>query len=233
MNIVDGVIIALLLIGAFNGFRRGLLSSILGIISLLGALATAYFLGQQAQGLLQMFQVDVMIEQFLNTTVFINNPLFETNLADSNVIQLLQDGLTAIGIPAFITDALNTFINDLNQPLGQALAEGLTNLAMLVLSFVLVYFIARLIITLLLKSLVKIVKDNKISSSVDQILGLIFGLLRSAVFVMVVIAALMALSFINPGVNTLLVDQLQLNSANFSIGKQFYQWISEILALIA
>jgi hypothetical protein len=86
---------------------------------------------------------------------------------------------------------------------------------------------------LLLKSLVKIVKDNKISSSVDQILGLIFGLLRSAVFVMVIIAALMALSFINPGVNTLLVDQLQLNSANFSIGKQFYQWISEILALIA
>lgn len=233
MNIVDGVIIALLLIGAFNGFRRGLLSSILGIISLLGALATAYFLGQQAQGLLQMFQVDVMIEQFLTTTVFINNPLFETNLADSNVIQLLQDGLTAIGIPAFITDALNTFINDLNQPLGQALAEGLTNLAMLVLSFVLVYFIARLIITLLLKSLVKIVKDNKISSSVDQILGLIFGLLRSAVFVMVVIAALMALSFINPGVNTLLVDQFQLNSESFSIGRQFYQWISEILALIA
>jgi len=233
MNIVDGVIIALLFIGAFNGFRRGLLSSILGILSLLGALATAYFLGQQAQGLLQMFQVDVMIEQFLNTTVFINNPLFETNLADSNVIQLLQDGLTAIGIPAFITDALNTFINDLNQPLGQALAEGLTNLAMLVLSFVLVYFIARLIITLLLKSLVKIVKDNKISSSVDQILGLIFGFLRSAVFVMVVIAALMALSFINPGVNTLLVDQLQLNSPSFSVGKQFYQWISEILALIA
>jgi len=233
MNIVDGVIIALLLIGAFNGFRRGLLSSILGIISLLGALATAYFLGQQAQGLLQMFQVDSMIEQFLNTTVFINNPLFETNLSDSNVIQMIQDGLIAIGIPSFMNDALNTFINDLNQPLGQALAEGLTNLAMLVLSFVLVYFIARLIITLLLKSLVKIVKDNKISSSVDQILGLIFGLLRSAVFVMVVIAALMALSFINPGVNTLLVDQLQLNSANFSIGKQFYQWISEILALIA
>ena len=233
MNIVDGVIIALLLIGAFNGFRRGLLSSILGIISLIGALATAYFLGQQAQGLLQMFQVDSMIEQFLNTTVFINNPLFETNLSDSNVIQMIQDGLIAIGIPSFMNDALNTFINDLNQPLGQALAEGLTNLAMLVLSFVLVYFIARLIITLLLKSLVKVVKDNKISSSVDQILGLIFGLLRSAVFVMVVIAALMALSFINPGVNTLLVDQLQLNSANFSIGKQFYQWISEILALIA
>jgi uncharacterized membrane protein required for colicin V production len=232
MNIVDGVIIALLLIGAFNGFRRGLLSSILGIISLLGALATAYFLGQQAQGLLQMFQVDSMIEQFLNTTVFINNPLFETNLSNSNVIQMIQDGLIAIGIPSFINDALNTFINDLNQPLGQALAEGLTNLAMLVLSFVLVYFIARLIITLLLKSLVKIVKDNKISSSVDQILGLIFGLLRSAVFVMVVIAALMALSFINPGVNTLLVDQLQLNSDSFSIGKQFYQWISEILALI-
>jgi uncharacterized membrane protein required for colicin V production len=233
VNIVDGLIIALLLISAFNGFRRGLLSSMLGIVSLLGALATAYFLGLQAQGILQILQVDAMIEQFLNTTVFINNPLFETNLADANVIQLLQDGLTAIGIPAIITDALNTFINDLNQPLGQALAEGLTNLAMLVLSFVLVYFIARLIISLLLRSLVKIVKDNKVSSSIDQILGLIFGLLRSAVFVMLVIAALMALSFINPGVNTLLVDQLQLNSDSFSIGKQFYQWISEILATIA
>jgi len=232
MNIVDGVIIALLIIGGFNGFRRGLLSSILGILSLVGALAVAYFLGQQAQGLLELFQVNTMIEQFLNTSVFINNSLFETNLSDSNVIQMIQDGLTAIGMPSFITDALNTFINDLNQPLGEALAEGLTNLAMLVLSFVLVYFIARLVITLVLKSLVKIVKDNKISSSVDKILGLLFGLLRTTVFIMVLISALMAISFINQDVNTFLVDQFQLNSANFSIGKQFYQWISEILALI-
>lgn len=232
MNIVDGVIIALLIIGGFNGFRRGLLSSILGILSLVGALTVAYFLGQQAQGLLELFQVNTMIEQFLNTSVFINNSLFETNLSDSNVIQMIQDGLTAIGMPSFITDALNTFINDLNQPLGEALAEGLTNLAMLVLSFVLVYFIARLVITLVLKSLVKIVKDNKISSSVDKILGLLFGLLRTTVFIMVLISALMAISFINQDVNTFLVDQFQLNSANFSIGKQFYQWISEILALI-
>lgn len=232
MNIVDGVIIALLIIGGFNGFRRGLLSSILGILSLVGALAVAYFLGQQAQGLLELFQVNTMIEQFLNTSVFINNSLFETNLSDSNVIQMIQDGLTAIGIPSFITNALNTFINDLNQPLGEALAEGLTNLAMIVLSFVLVYFIARLVIALVLKSIVKVVKDNKISSSVDKILGLLFGLLRTTVFIMVVISALMAISFINQGVNTFLVDQFQLNSANFSIGKQFYQWISEILALI-
>lgn len=232
MNIVDGVIIALLIIGGFNGFRRGLLSSILGILSLVGALAVAYFLGQQAQGLLELFQVNTMIEQFLNTSVFTNNPLFETNLSDSNVIQMIQDGLTAIGMPSFITDALNTFINDLNQPLGEALAEGLTNLAMLVLSFVLVYFIARLVIALVLKSIVKVVKDNKISSSVDKILGLLFGLLRTTAFIMVVISALMAISFINQDVNTFLVDQFQLNSANFSIGKQFYQWISEILALI-
>ena len=232
MNIVDGVIIALLIIGGFNGFRRGLLSSILGILSLVGALAVAYFLGQQAQGLLELFQVNTMIEQFLNTSVFINNSLFETNLSDSNVIQMIQDGLTAIGIPSFITNALNTFINDLNQPLGEALAEGLTNLAMIVLSFVLVYFIARLVIALVLKSIVKVVKDNKISSSVDKILGLLFGLLRTTVFIMVVISALMAISFINQDVNTFLVDQFQLNSANFSIGKQFYQWISEILALI-
>ena len=232
MNIVDGIIIALLIVGGFYGFRRGLLGSILGILSLVGALAVAYFLGQQAQGLLELFQVNTMIEQFLNTSVFINNSLFETNLSDSNVIQMIQDGLTAIGIPSFITDALNTFINDLNQPLGEALAEGLTNLAMLVLSFVLVYFIARLVITLVLKSIVKVVKDNKISSSVDKILGLLFGLLRTTVFIMVVISALMAISFINQDVNTFLVDQFQLNSANFSIGKQFYQWISEILPLI-
>jgi uncharacterized membrane protein required for colicin V production len=185
MNIVDGIIIALLIVGGFNGFRRGLLSSILGILSLVGALAVAYFLGQQAQGLLELFQVNTMVEQFLNTSVFINNSLFETNLSDSNVIQMIQDGLTAIGMPSFITDALNTFINDFNQPLGEALAEGLTNLAMLVLSFVLVYFIARLVIALVLKSIVKIVKDNKISSSVDKILGLLFGLLRTTVFIMV------------------------------------------------
>ena len=232
MNIVDGIIITLLIISGYRGFRRGLLLSIVGIISLLGALVVAYFLGQQVQTLLEMLQVNTTIEQFLNSNVFINNPLFETNLSDSNAIQLIQDGLTAIGIPSFITDALNTLINDLNKPLGEALAQGLTNLTMIVLSFVLVYIIARILITLILKSLVKLVNKNKVSSTIDQTLGLIFGVLRSSVFVMVVIAVLMALSFINLDLNTFLVDQLQLNNSNFTIGKQFYQWISEILALI-
>jgi uncharacterized membrane protein required for colicin V production len=232
MNIVDGIIIGLLVLGGINGFRRGLLVSIIGIVSLFGALSVAYFFGQRVQTLLETFQVNTTIEQFLNTTVFINNPLFETNLATSNVIQLIEDGLTAIGIPSFLTAALNTSINNLNQPLGEALAAGLTNLAMIVLSFVLVYVLTRLLIRLVLKSLVKIVKKNKVSSSIDQTLGFIFGFLRYAVFVMVVISVLMAVSFINQDLNILLVDQLQLNSSNFSIGKQFYQWISEILALI-
>lgn len=232
MNIVDGLIIGLLVLGGINGFRRGLLLSVIGILSLVGALAIAYFLGQHAQTLLENFQVNNTIEQFLNNSVFINNPLFETNLADSNVIQLIEDGLTAIGIPAFITEALNTSINNLNQPLGEALAKGLTNLAMIVLSFVLVYVLARILIKLVLRSLVKMIKKNKISSTIDQTLGLIFGVLRSSVFIMVVISALMAVSFINQDLNTLLVDQLQLNNANFSIGKQFYLWISEILPLI-
>jgi uncharacterized membrane protein required for colicin V production len=232
MSIVDAVIIALIMIGGYNGFRRGLLISMIGIISLAGALAAAYFLGQQAQNLLAMFQVNSTIEQFLNTSVFINNPLFETNLSDSNVIQLIEDGLTAIGIPSFITEALNTLINDLNQPLGEALAKGLTNLAMIVLSFVLVFVLARLLINLILRSLVKLVKKNKVSSTIDQTLGLIFGVLRSSVFIMVVISSLMAVSFINQDLNAFLVAQLQLNNSNFSIGKQFYQWISEILPFI-
>ena len=232
MYILDIAIVIIVALYAFRGYQRGFILSIVGILSLLGSLAAAYYLGTPARVLLESFQVHTTIETFLNTEVFVNNAIFDTNLTNQNLINAVQDGLTAIGIPSEIASPVITFLSDLNQPLGVALATGLTQLMMVMISFVLVFFIARIIISSMLRSVTKAVKEDNVSSKIDHGLGLIFGVAKGLVFVLVAIGTLMALSFVNPQINTLLVDQFYLDSDQLSIGKVLYYWISDTLAVI-
>jgi uncharacterized membrane protein required for colicin V production len=232
MYILDIAIVIIVALYAFRGYQRGFILSIVGILSLLGSLAAAYYLGTPARVLLESFQVHTTIETFLNTEVFVNNAIFDTNLTNQNLINAVQDGLTAIGIPSEIASPVITFLSDLNQPLGVALATGLTQLMMVMISFVLVFFIARIIISSMLRSVTKAVKEDNVSSKIDHGLGLIFGVAKGLVFVLVAIGTLMALSFVNPQINSLLVDQFHLDSDQLSIGKVLYYWISDTLAVI-
>jgi uncharacterized membrane protein required for colicin V production len=232
MYILDIAIVIIIALYAFKGYQRGFILSIVGILSLIGSLAAAYYLGTPARVLLESFQVHTTIETFLNTEVFVNNAIFETNLTNQNLINAVQDGLTAIGIPTDIAATVITFLSDFDQPLGLALASGLTQLMMVMISFVLVFFIARIAISTMLRSVTKAVKEDNVSSKVDRVLGLVFGLAKGLVFVLVAIGTLMALSFVNPQINTLLVEQFYLDSNQLSIGKILYHWISDTLALI-
>jgi len=232
MYILDIAIVIIIALYAFKGYQRGFILSIVGILSLIGSLAAAYYLGTPARVLLESFQVHTTIETFLNTEVFVNNAIFETNLTNQNLINAVQDGLTAIGIPTDIAATVITFLSDFDQPLGLALANGLTQLMMVMISFVLVFFIARIAISTMLRSVTKAVKEDNVSSKVDRVLGLVFGLAKGLVFVLVAIGTLMALSFVNPQINTLLVEQFYLDSNQLSIGKILYHWISDTLALI-
>ncbi len=73
MYILDIAIIIIVALYAFRGYQRGFILSIVGILSLLGSLAAAYYLGTPARVLLESFQVHTTIETFLNTEVFVNN----------------------------------------------------------------------------------------------------------------------------------------------------------------
>jgi uncharacterized membrane protein required for colicin V production len=232
MYILDFTIVIIIAIYAFKGYQRGFILSIVGILSLIGSLAAAYYLGTPARVLLESFQLHTTIENFLGNEVFINNPIFENSLANQNLINAVQDGLTAIGIPTDIATTVITFLSDFDQPLGLALANGLTQLMMVMISFVLVFFIARIAISTMLRSVTKAVKEDNVSSKVDHVLGLVFGIAKGLVFVLVAIGTLMALSFVNPQINTLLVEQFYLDSNQLSIGKLLYHWISDTLALI-
>jgi uncharacterized membrane protein required for colicin V production len=232
MTYFDIGILAVILIYSLIGLKRGLLSSIAGLISFLGALAAAYFLGEQVRILLESFAIHTSIQTFLQNEVFINNAIFETQLTNDNFAQTVLAGLSVLNLPSEVASPLMVFVEGLNQPLGQALAEGLTNFSMILLSFVGVYLAVRIVLQIIMNALVRLVKRSQVTSNLDSIFGLIFGLAKGIVFVFVIVAILTALSFINVEVNNFLVEQLKLTTEDQTIGKLFYGWVIRLIELL-
>jgi uncharacterized membrane protein required for colicin V production len=229
MTYIDLGILLVILIYSIIGFKKGLLSSIAGFISFLGALTAAYFLGNQVKLLLEGFGIHTNIQSFLENEVFINNSIFQTTLTNDNFVESVQGGLIAIGLPNEVASPLIMFVDSLNQPLGNALAQGLTNLSMIIFSFIGVYLLVRIVLQIIMSVLVRLVKRSKVTSNLDSLLGFFFGLTKGFVFVFIVIAMMTALSFINGGVNEFLVSQLKLSTDDQTIGKIVYFWVIRLL----
>lgn len=232
MTYLDLGIVLVVLLFSFIGLKKGLLGSIAGLISFFGALIAAYFLGDQAKVFLESFGIHTNIQTFLQNEVFINNPIFQTTLTNDNFIQTVQDGLSVLGLPNEIASPLMMFVSMLNQPLGQALAQGLTNLAMVVFSFVGIYLLVRIVLQLVMNALVRLMKRSSVTSNLDSLLGFLFGFVKGVFFVFIVIAVMTALSFINVDVNEFLVSQLKLSTTDQTIGKIVYFWVIQLIEIL-
>ncbi len=63
MNIIDIIIIGLLLISGFNGFRQGLINALANLVGWLLALILAIRWTDRVQPLMSMFSTDIMIQK--------------------------------------------------------------------------------------------------------------------------------------------------------------------------
>jgi uncharacterized membrane protein required for colicin V production len=229
MNILDIGIVVISILFLWSGYRSGLLKTIFSLVSLFGALAAAYFLYPYFIQLLDVFSLSEQINASLLANVFSGNSIFDVTLTDLNFLTSVEEGLTALSIPSILIDPLLNFLTEFDQPLGLALAGALTTLAMVLLSFIAVYIIARLVISFLLSKIRNLVNSNKIVSSIDRLLGLLFGALKAAVLIGIVMLGFIGLSLINVEVNTWLASQLQLSEETFSIASVVYQLMINLL----
>jgi uncharacterized membrane protein required for colicin V production len=231
MSILDIGILVVSVFFLWSGYRSGLLKTIFSLVSLFGGLAAAYYLYPFFIQLLEAFSLSNQINAYLLANAFSGNSIFDVTLTDLNFLTSVEEGLNALSIPSILIDPLLNFLTEFDQPLGLALAEALTTLAMVLLSFVSVYIISRLVISFLLSKIRKLVKSNKVVSSIDRFLGLLFGAVKAVVLIGIVMLGLIGLSLINVEVNTWLGSQLQLGEETFSIASVVYQQLINILNL--
>lgn len=230
VGIIDIVILVLVVLFGIGGFRHGFFKEVVGIAALLGAVVLAYLLADLAkQTAINSFQLDVSLFTTLRE-VFSGNAVYDQVIDGSqpDALTLLTTGLTQIGLPALFASPLASILIEFNGSIGDALATASTNLLLTIGSYLVTFLVAWILLIILGKQFVKLSKQNPIFKFIDSLLGIVLGLGRAAVLILIAFSIGIALTFVIPEINAFLVSDLALESESFSVGKFLYENIVSI-----
>lgn len=190
------IIIAILVIGTMvQGYRHGLLRSLVRVVGWFIALGAAFFWSPE-----------------FNTIVKTNTHLYDSIYGNIN-----QKVSTAIS-PAELQGSMPTIIHDplanLINSLAGSISAGLSNLLFTIACFLMVTFAVQAILHILISLLSK--EHNRgITGFFDGCIGMIFGFIKGIVYVFVLLALMIPVaSLADPKVLTFLMENL--NNSHFA-----------------
>ena len=222
-------IIFLILLVAFIviGIVRGFLFSLLSLAGFLIAVACAFLLSKPIGDALTNSSIGTSMQGSIYDWILTKSNYAAYPLSQELAKEMLPEMLNEIGIPNF----LNSFIISLilpyipevaTEPIGQYIAHGVANIALVVISF-LVLLIVFSIVLLFLKRFAKGVNKIPVVGLVNRLLGAVFGLAMGVVFLIVASYGLNFVALI-PGANEWLVSELRLtDSSSWSFAKMLYE----------
>ena len=222
-------IIFLILLVAFIviGIVRGFLFSLLSLAGFLIAVVCAFLLSKPVGDALTNSSIGTSMQGSIYDWILTKSNYAAYPLSQELAKEMLPEMLNEIGIPNF----LNSFIISLilpyipevaTEPIGQYIAHGVANIALVVISF-LVLLIVFSIALLFLKRFAKEVNKIPVVGLVNRLLGAVFGLAMGVVFLIVVSYGLNFVALI-PGANEWLVSELRLtDSSSWSFAKMLYE----------
>lgn len=222
-------IIFLILLAAFIviGIVRGFLFSLLSLAGFLIAVACAFLLSKPVGDALTNSSIGTSMQGSIYDWILTKSNYAAYPLSQELAEDLLPEMLNEIGIPNF----LNSFIISLilpyipevaTEPIGQYIAHGVANIALVVISFLVLLIVFSLAL-LFLKRFAKGVNKIPVVGLVNRLLGAVFGLAMGVVFLTVVSYGLNFVALI-PGANEWLVSELRLtDSSSWSFAKMLYE----------
>lgn len=186
---LDLIIILLLLVVPFVGFKKGLILSCVGLFSALFCVVLAV-------------KITPLFADFVETRT--NIPQFISNiLADAN------NKILNLGENSKLFSVLSNVLGL------QTKQFTLNNLLVGVFCFVFIYVFAKICICVVIKMLSKVVSRLPIIGRLNNILGLVFGVTKAMVMVFAMCAIVMTLSKI-PEIDSFVLGQIE-HSALYSV----------------
>ena len=222
-------IIFLILLVAFIviGIVRGFLFSLLSLAGFLIAVVCAFLLSKPVGDALTNSSIGTSMQGSIYDWILTKSNYAAYPLSQELAKEMLPEMLNEIGIPNF----LNSFIISLilpyipevaTEPIGQYIAHGVANIALVVISFLVLLIVFSLAL-LFLKRFAKGVNKIPAVGLVNRLLGAVFGLAMGVVFLIVVSYGLNFVALI-PGANEWLVSELRLtDSSSWSFAKMLYE----------
>ena len=228
MGICDIVIIALLVLSGIIGFVKGFFKRLAGFLAFVGAIIVAFLLYKAVVNILSNTGLYSMIDEKLLDWFASKSEAFSTTMGELGE-EGIQTAIGSLGIPAFIRNFLlkdlGTIIeNNPDVTLGTYLATLLTNFALIAISFLIIFILA-LIILRIVFGFFKKLSESKTIGTLDRILGLAWGLVRTLITICLIMSFLsfiVSVPGIGDKINEFITSDMKLEEEGFGLAKYFY-----------
>ena len=223
-GIIDVVIVATVILFAVIGWKKGFLEKVIDMASSVFGLIASILLARPFSNVLREW-IGPSLQGNINDYLYTR--LDEIGLAAANLTESnLRQALEVFSLPNFMVDWIVESV-DFNQvavSIIDSLSPLILTLALLVISFITLFF-GSMIVFFLLRLLAKGITSIPIIKQVDKFLGLIFGLLKVALLIYILLFVL-ALVINIPAINELIYEfldvDMQLTTEEFRLSKYLY-----------
>lgn len=225
VSIVFLIIIAVfIIVGLIKGFARSIIDFVGEILVLVGAA----FLTKPASSFINNIEFVLERKNDVYNYLINFNPLFGEVFSKDNK-EGIKTALSQLNIPeilnSFLTDQIIPYMPDDGIVLADVLSSTLISVLVTVISFVALYIVLRIIFMVIKVLSKKIIDSIKPIKNMDRVLGGILGLIVGVIAVNI-LCLLITVKLSIPmleGFNLFLIDQMQLNTDNFTLSKFIYE----------
>ena len=223
-GIIDILIVLVVILFLVIGWKKGFLEKVIDMASSVFGLVASVLLARPFSGVLRKWFGEALggsINEYLYSRLD-EIGLAAADLTESN----LREALDAFSLPNFMVEWVIESVdyNTVAVSIVDSISPLILSLALLVLAFITLFF-GSMLVFLLLKLLAKGITSIPIIKQIDKILGLIFGFLKVALLVYILLFVL-ALIINIPAINDLIYEflaiDMQLASEKFRLSKYLY-----------
>lgn len=184
--IIDLIIVAIIAISVFLGYKRGLTGSILKILSFVIAVIIAIILFKPVSNfVINNTLIDEKIEEAIVSTVADDVNEEGKVEEDTNLPQSIVD---------YINESVENAADDVKKTVVEQTAKDIS-ITIINAAVAIILFIVARILLIFIKAITNLITELPIIKQVDKIGGIIYGLVAALVIIFIILAII---SFISP-----------------------------------
>lgn len=180
INYIDLLVLVLMVLSTYLGYKKGFLKTITGVISIILSLVLAVTLYPQMETLIKSTPVYETVYE--NVEKHIAPPDVESN-------KISDYGAGALNLPRNFLKQIQKTANDTQVDIAISIAESTANSAVKIVSMLAVFLLARLVL-LLIVAIAGLIKKLPLIGWSDRMLGVLFGFVRGFLVVYLILAVI-------------------------------------------
>ena len=229
--VIDILLVALVLIFGFIGYKKGFMKSVLALFSWVVCILIAIFTAKYVSGWINgIYDFNGLIGGAIEGGLVGSNKEFFSTVtgelgSSQAIIQAIPsgtNGLLAQVIKVVFSNV--TITSESTMTIAEVVGTSLGSIIMLVITGILIFLVLKLAIFILSKIFDNIAR-TKVLGGINKILGFFFGALKAGLIVVVINCILVALSLI-PMVNNVISPVIQDNT---TIEKFVYNTTDDVI----